>query len=65
MELEKKVKKDVKTIENQKNALVKDLMIKNADVFTPCLKTKSVVIVNSTSEVNSIISESTNISSVT
>ena len=35
-------------------------MIKNADVLMPCLKTKSMVVINSTSEANSIISESTN-----
>ena len=40
--------------------MLKDLRVNHADVLTPCLKMKSVVKVNSTSEVQQIISESTN-----
>ena len=60
MEYEQKVKQDIDVNEKAKRDLIRELMIKDADVFMPCLKTKSKVIINSNPQINSMIELSSN-----
>ena len=46
------MKRDLHENENEKKNLIKEMMIKDADILMPCLKAKSRVVIKSSPEVS-------------